>query len=57
MIDFYRICLFFAGLLFTCLCYAEEGTENKFYQPVIGFLEDWKIEWDPAIAESEDALF
>ena len=34
-----------------------KGNEDKFYKPVIGFLEGWKIEWDPQIAESHDATF
>mgnify|MGYP002829397833 FL=1 len=57
MMQFSKICGLFAAIFLTGLCYAEKATEDKFYKPVIGFLEGWKIEWDPAIAESEDALF
>ena len=39
MIDFYRICLFFAYSIWTSSWYAEEGTENNFYEPILGFLE------------------
>ena len=57
MIQFHRICLLFSGIYFIGLCNAEERIDNKFYKPVIGGLEGWKIEWDPAIAESEDTSF
>ena len=32
-------------------------TEKQFYVPVIGYLEGWKIEWDPEITESDNAHF
>ena len=57
MIQFHKICGLFTGICLTCLSNADEGIDNKFYKPVIGGLEGWKIEWDPAIAESEDASF
>ena len=57
MMQFRRVCGLFAAIFLTGLCYAEKATEDKFYKPVIGFLEGWKIEWDPEIAESHDATF
>ena len=36
---------------------AEKDKENNFYEPILGSLEGWKIEWDPEIAESHDATF
>jgi hypothetical protein len=32
-------------------------TEKQFYVPIISYLEGWKIEWDPEIAESDNAHF
>ena len=55
--QFSKICGPFAAIFLTGLCYSEKATEDKFYKPVIGFLEGWEIEWDPQIAESHDATF
>ena len=57
MMQFSKICGPFAAIFLTGLCYSEKATEDKFYKPVIGFLEGWEIEWDPQIAESHDATF
>ena len=57
MMQFSKICGPFAAIFLTGLCYSEKTTEDKFYKPVIGFLEGWEIEWDPQIAESHDATF
>jgi hypothetical protein len=57
------ICVWKAFLLLTSIVLSpsllgEKKQGNKhFYKPVIGYLEGWKIEWDPEIAESSDATF
>ena len=43
--------------IWTNLCCAEKDKEKKFYKPILGSLEGWKIEWDPEIAKSYDAPF
>ena len=57
------ICIWKAFLLLTpfvlgpsLLGEKKEGNKH-FHKPVIGYLEGWKIEWDPEIAESSDATF
>jgi hypothetical protein len=57
------ICIWKAFLLLTPFVLVpsllgEKKEGNKyFHKPVIGYLEGWKIEWDPEIAESSDATF
>ena len=58
MIVFWKSILLLTTSLFGLSLQGEKKQEDKnFYTPVAGYLEGWHIEWDPEIAESDNAPF
>ena len=58
MIVFWKTILLLTPFIFGPFLRGEKDQEDKnFYTPVAGSLEGWQIEWDPEIAESNNAPF
>ncbi len=58
MIVFWKSILLLTPSLFGLSLQGEKKQEDKnFYTPVASYLEGWQIEWDPEIAESDNAPF
>ena len=58
MIVFRKSILLLTPFIFGLFLRGEKDQEDKnFYTPVAGYLEGWHIEWDPEIAESDNAPF